>query len=147
MSNNIDDYQISLGVAEQWTANWRAKYPEVKAFLIPIEDLMGVLIEMGALEQTGRNQYSFNEGVKRDVRGYLGLDDNATPHMVMVGTKKFPDSRFPGGFVYRDLYNGGVDGNAGTLSDNESFGGSGIYDFTEPCPNFCDDESNLNGGG
>jgi hypothetical protein len=146
-NNNIPDYQISYGIAEQWTANWRAKYPELKAFLIPIEDLMGVLVDMGVLTENGKNQYEFNEGLKRDVRGYLGLTDNGEPHFVMVGTKKFPDARFPSGFVHRDLYNGGVDGKAGTLTGDEGFGGSGIYDFTEPCPTVCDDDSGLNGGG
>lgn len=145
--NNIPDYQISLPIAEQWTSNWRAKYPELKAFLIPIEDLMGVLVDMGVLTNDGRNQYTFNEGLKRDVRGYLGIDDGGEPHFVMVGTKKFPDARFPSGFVHRDLYNGGVDGQPATLAQEEGFGGSGVYDFSSPCPNICDDDSALNGGG
>ena len=145
--NSISDYEISLEIAKQWTRNWRSKYPECKAFLIPVEDLMGVLIEMGVLQLEGKNLYRYDEGIQRDVRGYMGIDNNSTPHFLMVGTKKFPDSRFPSGFVHRDLYNGGVDGKAGSLTEGEDFGGSGVYDFTQPCPNVCDDDSELNGGG
>lgn len=141
------DYEISLEIAKGWTENWQKRNPDVKAFLIPTEDLMGVLVEMGVLKSEGKNQFSYHEGNQRDVRGYLGLDDNATPHMVMVGTKKFPDSRFPSGVVYRDLYNGGVDGKPGSLADNGGSGGSGVFDFSQPCPNVCDDQSELNGVG
>jgi len=141
-----NEFTIPADIAAEWTARWREKNPEAKAFLIPVEDLFGVLQEMNVLSPSGRtNEYIYNPGVERDVRGYMGIDENGTPHMVMVGTKKFPDEKMPGGVVYRDLYDGGVDGKAGTLEGAEVFEGSGVYDFTTPCPDFCDPDSDLNG--
>lgn len=144
----IKDFTIPADQAAEWTARWREKNPEAKAFLIPVEDLFGVLQEMNVLAPTGApNEFVYNPGIERDVRGYMGIDENGTPHMVMVGTKRFPDERMPGGVVYRDLYNGGVDGKKDTLEGAEVFEGSGVYDFSSPCPTVCDDESELNGGG
>ena len=148
---SIKDKQISVGVAKGWTENWREKYPECKAFVVPVEDLMGCLEEMNVLTSKkcdGETVYVYNPGIKRDIRAYMGYDDELKRyHMVMVGTKRFVDARYPTGHVYRDIYNGGVDGKSGTLdvpylSDPS---GSGVFDFSEPCPDWCDDESLLNG--
>lgn len=141
------DYEISLEIAKGWAENWRRRNPDVKAFVIPVEDLIGVLVEMNVLKSEGPNKFSYHEGNQRDIRAYLGIDDNSTPHLVMLGTQKFNDDKFPTGYVHRDIYNGGVDGKKGTLADNGGSGGSGIFDFTEPCPTVCDNESELNGGG
>ena len=146
------DYEISVKKASEWTEKWRDKHPECKAFLIPTEDLMGVLTEMGVLQKDSSGNYSYHQGHKRDVRGYMGINpigDDGKPEykFVMVATEKFKDSRFKGGFVYRDIYNGGVDGGFGEVISDDDPGGSGVFDFSEPCPDMCDDQSELNGGG
>ena len=61
---------ISLDDAIDWTTNWRTQNPNsVKAFLIPNDDLTGVLAE--------------NPDA---VRAYLAIDDNGEKKLVIVGT-------------------------------------------------------------
>ena len=60
---------ISLSDAITWTTNWRSQNPNaVKAFLIPKDDLTGVLAE--------------NPDA---VRAYLAIDDNGQEKLVIVG--------------------------------------------------------------
>mgnify|MGYP001045127550 CR=1 FL=1 len=140
------NYQIPLSEAELWTNIWRIACPtNCKAFLIHVEDLMGVMTEMGVLQKTADGLYKYDEGRNRDIRAYMAIEpknSNGNPEekILLVGTEKVPNpSGKPGSYIYKDIIDGHV-----LLGDGED---SGIYDFSEPCPDWCDDDSPLNGGG
>lgn len=147
-----DDYQISLDDAVLWTTIWRIANPEnAKAYLIPVEDLVDTLKEMGILTPVGDpedNNFHYDPGeTQQDVRAYMAID----PHLdnpkkgpeekiLIVGTKKIVHSN--GTVTYEDIINfpdPDVDGDDGK--------DSGVYDFSLPCPDSCDPGSVLNGGG
>ena len=151
MSNaKKDDYQISLKKGALWTTIWRAACPDnCKAFLIPVEDLMGVLIEMGVLKELEGGIFQYDEGIKRDVRAYMAIDPHVgekgkTPEekILLVGTQQVIED---GKVIYRDIIDGRVDGML--LDGYDDDPGSGIYDFSRPCPTACDPNSELNGNG
>lgn len=153
------NYQIPLAQAVEWTTIWRIACPtNCKAFLIHIEDLMGVMEEMGVLENKGGNMYKYKEGHNNDIRAYMAIDPklgqkgkSPEEKILIVGTEQVIED---GKIVYRDILNGKVDGTVtdgyttvgAVLGDGEG-DGSGVYDFSEPCPTTCDKDSELNGGG
>jgi hypothetical protein len=121
-----EDKKISLATAQQWTQEWRSvesdynAHNECNAFLIPIQDLQGVLAEMGA-----------NPADDACVRAYLGVNpDTNEEKLMIVGTQKDKNG------VYRDLLPDAADGDSGA--------GNSIWDFTRRCPPYCDDTSSLN---
>ena len=145
-----DNNQISLDQAKDWTAIWRIANPnKAKAYLIPIEDLMGVLIEMEVLIPLSKkgNTYSYDEGHNKAIRGYMAIEPvnlHGRPEekLLIVGT----DKRGQGlDVVYRDIIDGKIDSER--VPGVQNNGGTGIYDFTEPCPTACDDRSDLSGNG
>ncbi len=142
MSAKKNDYQIPLSEAELWTTIWRrACRDNCKSFLLHIEDLMGVLTEMGVLKREGKsNNYKYIEGTNRDVRAYMAIDPKRGlpgngEKVLLVGTKKFPNPKKPGKFIYRDILDG-----ATWLEEGEN---TGVYDFSRPCPDMCDEDSPL----
>ena len=108
-------YDLPLETAVEWTARWRAFQQEAKpdptndkkAFRVNVQELIDVV--KGIPDQV---EY---------VRFYLGLDDELTEHMILVGVDK----------------------------DNKDLctyeGQSCTYDFTHPCPSTCDVDSPLYG--
>ncbi|QTE24137.1 hypothetical protein [Polaribacter cellanae] len=119
---------ISLKTAKKWAKEWRDdeasynKYFECRAFNIPKKDLIEVLQE---------------EGVA-GVRGYIGVEK-----LKVEGENVFIEK----------LMIVGVDKNGKDMlklssedADVLDSEGGDIYDFTEPCPSACDDDSPLNGG-
>ena len=69
---------ITLAQATAWTTKWRTQNPNaVKAFLIPNDDLTGVLAE--------------NPDA---VRAYLAIDDNGEEKLVIVGTTQQIDGTY-----------------------------------------------------
>lgn len=120
MSNSTGN-KITLQEAIDWTRNWR-QYPstQARAFLIPLQDLEGLLQEMS--NQTGDPNAC--------VRAYLAMDENGAEKLVFVGTEQDKTG------VYRDLL-------PNTL-DNADDDGFSVWDFTRPCPPKCDDQSDLN---
>jgi hypothetical protein len=146
-----DNNQISLKQAKDWTAIWRIANPnKAKAYLIPIEDLMGVLIEMEVLKPLSKkdNTYSYDEGHNKAIRGYMAIEPvnlHGRPEekLLIVGTEKIGE-----GFdvVYRDII---WDKNKlvgdGLEEPVQEGDGSGVFDFSRPCPDRCDEESPLNG--
>ncbi len=111
---------VKLSDAETWTKKWRGvegtynKHQSCHGFLIPADDLRGLLAEFDGQKGT---QY---------VRAYLAVDENNVEKLVIVATQ--PED---GGASYKDIitgYNGTGD----------------IWDFTKPCPPKCDINSPLN---
>lgn len=83
---------ISLDDANAWTAKWRTQNPNaVRAFLIPKDDLTGVLLE--------------NPDA---VRAYLAIDDNGQEKLVIVGCTHEKDGTYKDKLPPKD---GGDNGN------------------------------------
>ena len=122
---DFSSFTIPVEQAKEWTANWRKANPELsKAFLIPVEDLLGCLSEMGVIQTDAKGNTTINVQEGEMVRTYRGIDNDGTENLMMVGTKKEGD-------VYADII-------------NEGDGNSGVYDFTSCCPPDCDPKSPLN---
>ena len=117
---------ISLAIAKEWAKEWRDdeasynKYYQCRAFNIPKKDLIEVLAEDVA-----------------SIRAYIGVEKIEVKGKQTIFTEK--------------LMIVGVDKNGKdmisssdglTLDDD----GGDIYDFTDPCPDACDEGSPLNGG-
>ena len=116
------DKKISLATAESWTTNWKnTPSTSARAFLIPIQDLQGAIAEIQG------------QGGSPMARAYMGLDTSTnTEKLVIVGTSQETDKE--GNTVYRDM----LPADANTVGD-----GNSIWDFTRPCPPWCDDNSVL----
>jgi len=133
------DNTIPLITAKAWTKEWRsretANNPNRKcnAFLIPAEVLEAVLAEIK------------NQPGNKLVRAYLGLDKSSNEEkLIIVGTQ--PEPQNDGKVIYRDIINGVVDGTeleGAALESTELEQGSGIWDFSKPCPPECDPNSPL----
>ncbi|MEM7185621.1 MAG: hypothetical protein AAF466_03090 [Bacteroidota bacterium] len=111
------DDKIDEQTAIDWTSAYRARVASgsVKAFLIPVADLLGAASEV------------MNQGGHPMVRAYLGFD--ATKNMeklVIVGTTQ--DTTTPGNTDYNDMLP--------SINPNYS-----IWDFTLPCPTYCDNNN------
>lgn len=116
---------ISLKIAKDWAKRWRKlessynNYNDCRAFNIPLKDLQEVIDEGAA-----------------SVRAYIGVEKTMVDgekvyieKLMMVGVDKNG----------KDM----ISSKDGLTLDEE---GGDIYDFSEPCPNVCDEESPLNGG-
>ena len=115
--------RIDLATAISWTSNYRSRHSgQTKAFLIPIEDIEGVLNEIKG--QSGNPC----------ARAYLGVDpDSGEDKLILVGTSQ--KTQKDGSTLYTDMLPSEEEG------DED---GPGIYDFTRPCPPICDPNSPLN---
>ncbi|MGS2725438.1 hypothetical protein ACU8DI_02435 [Psychroserpens sp. BH13MA-6] len=120
----------TLKEAEDWTKTWQTNHPNLsKAFLIPADDLIACFNEMGLKVTTdgnGKLQVKA-DGFEPKVRAYLGTQDSGGECLLIVGTTTTDGSK------YKDIIYPNGDGTNGT----------GIYDFTTPCPSDCDDSSLL----
>ncbi|RDK87011.1 hypothetical protein [Marinirhabdus gelatinilytica] len=121
------DKKISLDTAKTWTAQWRSEesdynsHNQCNAFLIPIQDLNGVLAEMG----------NPDDNSDACVRAYLGVDPTTNEEkLIIVGTEKDRSG------VYRDLLPSNPSNAEGNVNS--------VWDFTKRCPPHCDDSSSLN---
>ncbi len=94
---------ITLETAQEWAARWKRQqgsynqHNQLKAFWIPGIDFTQVMEETGV----------------KDVRAYLGIDENEVEKLMIVG----------------------VDEEGNDMIDEGK--GWYIYDFSEPCPNKC----------
>ncbi len=133
---------ISIDNAKAWAYNWQsANTKHCKAFLIPAEDLIGALTESGIIDASGT--VVNNKVDAGAVRAYMAIDpSNGTDvsngygeKLLIVGTVKDRAD------IYRDIIidekQDGTDEN-----DNQRIG-TGIFDFTTPCPSTCDENSPL----
>ncbi|MES2486091.1 MAG: hypothetical protein V4581_09135 [Bacteroidota bacterium] len=115
MSDVNADYTISLQTARDYAKKWRDPnhtYDRTKlhAFLIPKENLQSLL----------------DETPDTSVRAYIGIDEDGTPKLMIVGTK----------------YNHQMETHDDMLPNSAAPGK--IYDFTLPCPRACGYMSPLN---
>lgn len=125
---DFNTFTIPLDQAAELTKQWQRNYPKLsKAFLLPVEDLLGCLTEMGVLKIDTDGTATINVGKNEKVRTYLGIDEKNEQKLLLVGTKNEDG-------IYRDL-----------ITESKDGGSSGIYDFSEPCPSKCDDTSPLLG--
>lgn len=116
---------ISLEIAKDWTDRWRnidsnyKAHNDCRAFNIPLIDLQEVIKEKGVAS----------------VRGYIGVEE-----IIVEGEPVFIEKLIIVGVdaAGKDMI---TSSNGVTLDDD----GGDIYDFTNPCPNTCDDISPLNG--
>ena len=116
---------ISLEVAKQWAKEWRDdeasynKYYQCRAFNIPKKDLIEVLAE---------NVHSIRAYIGVEKIEVKGKQTIFTEKLMIVGVNK----------EGKDMISS-ADGI--TLDDGEGE----IYDFSEPCPDSCDEDSPING--
>tara|TARA_R110001632_G_scaffold19898_15_gene59900 strand:- start:7226 stop:7645 length:420 start_codon:yes stop_codon:yes gene_type:complete len=139
----MKNYQIPVAKAAEWTALWRKRCPNnCKAFLLPVEDLVGVLKEMKILQEVEAGVFKIDEGEEQYARAYMAIDALETKgggeKVLLVGTKKEPLTKEKN--VYRDIINGDI------MAKEGDGDGTGIYDFSKPCPEHCDPDSPLFGG-
>lgn len=139
---------IPLSTAQDWAKRWNTfssgfnkerikkiktngKYTKTKAFFIPITDLIE------AINEVNGTNYDPELGNKVDgIRAYIGVEKNEQDQyeekLMIVGVKN-----------NKDILPGRTDNDpeVNALLDD---GGGDVYDFTKPCPKFCDDGSPLN---
>ncbi len=145
---------IDLETAQDWTGRWRTDCPDnCKAFLIPIDDVLEVLDEMGIIKV--KDEEELEKYKDYCLRAYMGIaladelpekqrkrlnllgeekKNDKVEKMIVVGTKKDKNG------VYRDM----IETLGGKKDDNKNPFSGKIYDSSIPCPPECDDESPLN---
>lgn len=122
---NFSKFTITVEQAKEWTSKWRGENPKLsKGFLVPVEDLLGCLTEMGVIKTDNKGNTTITLGENQMVRTYRGIDKENNETLMMVGTKK-------DGETYNDIIHEGEEN-------------SGVYDFTHCCPPYCDKNSPLN---
>lgn len=130
---------IDLHDAKKWANAWQTENPnKCKAFLIPTEDLIAALEEMGIIED---NQVVDSQIPKTGVRTYMAIDkDKGTDKsngygekLLIVGT--YIDEKG----IHRDI----IKNESIQKSEVPTPTGTGVFDFTDPCPNTCDPNSPL----
>ncbi|WP_452224922.1 hypothetical protein [Lacinutrix chionoecetis] len=132
---------IPIETAKTLAKNWQIEYPNhAKAFLMPALDLMACMLEMGVLVKEEDGSYKVTETVNNaGIRAYMAIDPNQEEgfgeKLLIVGTTK-------------DANGDIIDIIEGRRSNNGSNAlidpvGSGVFDFTDPCPNECDGDSPL----
>ncbi len=137
--------QITIKKAEDWAKTWQKECPNnCKAFLIPTIDLIEALEEMGVLKQKKNGDYTLHKINNSGVRAYMAIDKKEKAgngeKLLIVGT------RIDKKGIHRDIIEGEKipsyenDEMTSAISELE---GSGVYDFTAPCPSDCDENSPL----
>lgn len=140
---------VNIIDAKEWARRWQTTCPNnCKAFLIPAIDLIEALKEMNVLVPVkGSENYTLNDIDNSGVRAYMAIDKNTKEgggeKLLIVGTKT--DSRGK----HRDIIEGAIPGDSTDARDVtintllSSRIDSGVFDFTHPCPNDCDENSPL----
>lgn len=153
---------ISFEDAVADSALWQKLNPNhAKAFLIPTDDLLSALAEMDVITidpTTGNITGNIASSNNQDVRAYMGVD---TTIYTNYGDGKNPKEFEANGYGEKLLIVGTManpskaDSDIDVMYDEKTkttyppgarfnINGSGIYDFTRPCPNQCDPNSPLN---
>lgn len=130
---------IPLERAKTLAKNWQSANPNhAKAFLMPALDLMACMLEMRVLVKEIDGSYRVTEGVNNSgIRAYMAIDPSQEEgygeKLLIVGTTKDEE----GNII--DIIEGRRT-NSNALIDPV---GSGVFDFTDPCPSECDEGSPL----
>ena len=144
--SKLNPLSIEITEAKAWARNWQIACPNnCKAFLMPVDDLLVCLEEMGVLQSEGSGKYTLNNVDQSGVRAYMAIDPNEKrgggEKLLLVATQKDSDG------IHRDIIRGEIidkDGvEAGLDVQASNLIGSGVYDFTDPCPSECDPNSPL----
>ncbi|OIQ30015.1 MAG: hypothetical protein BM564_04400 [Bacteroidetes bacterium MedPE-SWsnd-G2] len=125
---------IPIKDAQDLTKNWQTHNPNfAKAFLIPINDILACINESGVdLEIVNGRISTVNPD--ESVRAYVGVKDSQKAEdekLLIVAT-------FKDGSEYVDICENGANPPGG-----RRLYGSGVFDFTKPCPNECNRDSPL----
>ncbi|WP_452222341.1 hypothetical protein [Lacinutrix salivirga] len=139
---------IKMHDAKIYAKKWQSENGfHAKAFLIPVDDLIACLKEMDVLAEQQDGHYQIQNVDGAGIRAYMAIKrpKNDVPtalseKLLIVGTLKDKDG------IHRDL----VVDEAMSNDYDETLAakiamidGSGVYDFTEPCPSNCDPNSPL----
>ena len=138
---------ISLDIAKNWGQRWNlfssnfnkerikkikkdGKYTKTKAFFIPITDLIE------AINEVNGTNYDPELGNKVDgVRAYIGVEETSPDvyeeKLMIVGVKN-----------NKDILPDRKDNDSEIIAMVEDGAGS-VFDFTKPCPSYCDLNSPL----
>ncbi|WP_460220693.1 hypothetical protein [Psychroserpens sp. MEBiC05023] len=140
MSNEAPSTPLTRTIdeAKRWTLAWQTKHSKLsKAFKIPIDDLLACFNEMDVKFSINANgELSLiPETFEPAVRSYLAIDDQGGEKLLIVGTTT------DDGILYKDIVK---DERQLAAVGDPSPNGSGVYDFTTPCPDDCDPGSPLN---
>jgi hypothetical protein len=128
---------VDIDDAIAWTKKWqRENSDHAKAFLIPIQDLLGCMTEMGLTITKDASGKYVSSDPDADLRAYIGIDEKQLAtgfgeKLVIVGTVK-------NGTIHSDIVKGGD-----YPTEKATIIGSGAFDITKPCPNNCDELSPL----
>ncbi|MEE9407024.1 MAG: hypothetical protein V3V28_02995 [Polaribacter sp.] len=118
MNNNVN--AIPLTTAQNWVKRWRDEESSYNTH----NECFAFNIPLIDLQEV------INEKGVASIRGYLGVDENNVEKLLIVGVNAQ-----------------GKDMITIPKSDLRAIGDGGdIYDFSEPCPSVCDDDSPINGG-
>lgn len=137
--------EVAIDQAKSWAKKWQKKYKhECKAFLMPAIDLIEALEEMNVLVKQDDGNYSIQNVASSGVRAYMAIDEDIKEgrgeKLLIVGTNVDCNG------IHRDIIEGeqpsGCD-NCEVDATVAALEGSGVFDFTEPCPNECDQNSPL----
>ena len=131
---------VPLSDAKDWAAKWQSENPnKAKAFFIPMEDIVEAMKEMAVLQDDGSGGFSLSLSADQGIRAYMAIDENtpasvgSNEKLLIVGTVKDANGD------HCDIIEGGTYPTSGGITRV----GSGIFDFTNPCPNYCDPNSPL----
>ncbi|WP_452229241.1 hypothetical protein [Lacinutrix sp. MEBiC02404] len=136
---------IKICDAKDWVKKWQEENKShAKAFLIPAVDLIDCLIEMAVLTKKSDGNYFIKKDLTdSSVRAYMAIERPAnekpsalTEKLLLVGTLKDKKG------IHKDLVINKVCPET-TEEKEEAIKGSGVYDFTTPCPDNCDPTSPL----
>lgn len=144
MKSRPIDINDAIAYAKKWQEENKT---HAKAFLIPSEDLIACLEEMNVLVNDGNGNYTLKDVGNSGVRAYMAikrpkgdLPSPQTEKLLFVGTKVDCNG------IHRDIVEGEKPSGCNDKKvDTQvlNLNGSGVYDFTEPCPNVCDPNSPL----
>ena len=139
----------TLKDSKTWAKNWQDANPKhAKAFFIPTLEIMACMEEMGVLIDDGNGKYTVTSGMNNaGIRVYMAIDPSGGTDkkngygekLLIVGTTKDKN----GDII--DIIEGRTNNVEGEECNKLLSGliGSGIFDFTDPCPSNCDPGSPL----
>ncbi|WP_055447564.1 hypothetical protein [Lacinutrix mariniflava] len=140
---------IKFNHAITYAKKWQGENEtHAKGFLIPSNDLIACLEEMNILVNDGSGKYTLNDDTNSGVRAYMAIKrPDGTPataqteKLLLVGT--IQDCNGIHRDIVHDEKSSGCTDRKVEIAVANLNGGSGIFDFTAPCPDNCDPNSPL----